>query len=86
MSMKVWIEQDQCTGDGLCAEICPPVFDLFEDGLAYVKGIGQTALCGEDGEPVNKGAKGLVDVSPELEEAVQEAKDECPGECIYIQT
>ena len=23
---KVWIDQDLCTGDGLCAEICPGVF------------------------------------------------------------
>ena len=82
--MKVWIEQDQCTGDGLCEEICPPVFGLADNGLAYVKGIGQTALCGPDGQPIHKGPRGLVDVDPALEEAVAEAAEECPGECIYI--
>ncbi len=24
--MKVWIDQDLCTGDGLCEEIAPDVF------------------------------------------------------------
>jgi len=34
---KVWNDQDLCTGDGLCEEICPEVFTLLDDGLAYVK-------------------------------------------------
>ena len=34
--MKVWIDQDLCTGDGLCEEIAPDVFTLLDDGLAYV--------------------------------------------------
>ena len=34
--MKVWIDQDLCTGDGLCEEIAPDVFTLVDDGLAYV--------------------------------------------------
>src|SRR5438034_703505 len=37
MPMKVWIDQDLCTGDGLCEEIAPAVFTLLDDGLAYVK-------------------------------------------------
>ena len=35
--MKVWIDQDLCTGDGLCEEICPDVFVGLDDGLYYVK-------------------------------------------------
>ena len=35
--MKVWIDQDLCTGDGLCEEIAPDVFAMLDDGLAYVK-------------------------------------------------
>ena len=27
--MKVWIDQDLCTGDGLCEEIAPDVFTLL---------------------------------------------------------
>ena len=30
--MKVWIDQDLCTGDGLCAEIAPDVFVMMSDG------------------------------------------------------
>ena len=43
--MKVWIDQDLCTGDGLCEEIAPAVFTLLDDGLAYVK---------EDGDVKNE--------------------------------
>ena len=35
--MKVWIDQDLCTGDGLCEEIAPDVFIGLDDGLFYVK-------------------------------------------------
>ncbi len=35
--VKVWIDQDLCTGDGLCAEIAPDVFFGMDDGLYYVK-------------------------------------------------
>ncbi|HET7489670.1 MAG TPA: ferredoxin [Acidimicrobiales bacterium] len=34
--MKVTIDQELCTGDGLCAEICPDVFEMDDDGLAHV--------------------------------------------------
>ncbi|HEY5267623.1 MAG TPA: ferredoxin [Candidatus Saccharimonadales bacterium] len=83
--MKVWIDQDLCTGDGLCTEICPSVFEMHNDGLAYVKGIGQTALCDENGIPINRGAEGLAEFDPALEDSVHEAISECPGECIYIE-
>ena len=49
--MKVWIDQDLCTGDGLCEEICPSVFTLLDDGLAYVKheGAVQNSPGGAEG-------------------------------------
>ena len=31
--MKVWIDQDLCTADGLCEEIAPDVFVMDSDGL-----------------------------------------------------
>jgi ferredoxin len=76
--MKVWIDQDLCTGDGLCEEICPDVFTLLDDGLAYVKDDG-----GVKNDP--GGAAGMVAVKPDLEDAVVEASEECPGECIFIE-
>ena len=34
--MKPKIIADECIGDGICEEICPEVFELRDDGLAYV--------------------------------------------------
>lgn len=34
--MKVTIDHDECIGDGICENICPEVFELRDDGLAYV--------------------------------------------------
>ena len=34
--MNVWIDQELCTGDGICEELCPSVFALLDDGLTYV--------------------------------------------------
>ena len=53
--MKVWIDQDLCTGDGLCAEICPEVFVMQNDGLAYVKE-GDKIFAEDLGNP--QGAEG----------------------------
>ena len=35
--MNVRIEQEYCTGDGLCQDLCPDVFEMQDDGLAHVK-------------------------------------------------
>ena len=86
--MKVWIDQDLCTGDGICAEICPPIFDMGADGLAYVKEEHWKSLAGPDGgsgDPVYKMADGMASVADELAEAVIESAEECPGECIFIE-
>jgi len=76
--MKVWIDQDLCTGDGLCEEICPSVFTLLDDGLAYVK-------QGDEVKSAPGGAEGLAEVPAGMEDAVVEASEECPGECIFIE-
>jgi ferredoxin len=76
--MKVWIDQDLCTGDGLCEEICPEVFTLLDDGLAYVKE-------GSDVKSDPGGSAGVAQVPSGLEDAVTEASKECPGECIFIE-
>jgi ferredoxin len=33
--MKVWIDQDLCTGDAQCVDICPDVFFMHEDESGY---------------------------------------------------
>lgn len=76
--LRVWIDQDLCTGDGLCVDHCPDVFVLLEDGISYV----------HDGDGIGKdpgGWESVVAVRPSLEEAVIAAAEDCPGECIFIE-
>ncbi|GAA1179915.1 ferredoxin [Streptomyces hebeiensis] len=73
--LEVWIDQDLCTGDGICAQYAPEVFELDIDGLAYVKS--------EDDELLQEpGATTRVPL-PLLTEVVDSAK-ECPGDCIHV--
>src|SRR3954469_7985184 len=81
-AMKVWIDQDLCTGDGLCEEIAPDVFTLLDAGRASVKE-GSKASATAAGNP--QGADGLANVPAGQEEAVIESAEECPGECIFIE-
>lgn len=76
--MKVWIDQDLCTGDGLCEEISPAVFTLLDDGLAYVKDANKVY-----NDPA--GSEGLADIPEGELEGVIESAEECPGECIFIE-
>jgi ferredoxin len=71
--MKVWIDQDLCTGDGLCEEICPSKFQLVK-GIAYVRNT--------NGAPMLEG--GATEINPDQLDAVLDAAEECPGECIFI--
>jgi ferredoxin len=34
--MKAIVKHEQCIGDGICADTCPEVFEMRDDGLAYV--------------------------------------------------
>jgi ferredoxin len=71
--MKVWIDQDLCTGDGVCEETCPSKFQLV-NGIAYVRDA--------NGAPMLDG--GATEINPALLDAALEAVEECPGECIFI--
>ena len=76
--MRVWIDQDLCTGDGLCTDHCPEVFVLLEDGISYVR----------DGSGVPSGPGGRASVVPvpirHVDEVIAAASD-CPGECIFLE-
>src|SRR5215211_5833363 len=80
--MKVWIDQDLCTGDGLCEEIAPDVFTLLDDGLAYVKE-GDKIYATAKGNP--QGAEGMASFPDSQLDSVIESAEECPGECIFIE-
>jgi len=84
--MKVWIDQNLCTGDGICTEICPELFVMHDDGLAYVKEVDWKGTRPEGmGDPVYKMGTGLAEVPDALLDACIEAAEECPGECIFIE-
>ncbi|WP_235032117.1 ferredoxin [Actinacidiphila yanglinensis] len=74
-ALEVWIDQDLCTGDGICAQYAPEVFELDIDGLAYVKG-------SDDELRQSPGATVPVPL-PLLTDIVDSVK-ECPGECIHV--
>ena len=74
-ALEVWIDQDLCTGDGICAQYAPEVFELDIDGLAYVKGADDELLQ-------TRGATTPVPLTL-LTDVVDSAK-ECPGECIHV--
>jgi ferredoxin len=78
VGVRVWIDQDLCTGDGLCVDHCPDVFGQLEDGIAYVI---------ENGTPLNDpgGSGSLAEVPLRHLDAVVQAADVCPGECIFIE-
>ena len=76
--MRVWIDQDLCTGDGICTDHCPDVFVILEDGIAYVR---------EDGMALNDpgGSQCLAQVPTRFEQVVVESSMQCPGECIFVE-
>ena len=76
--MHVWIDQDLCTGDGLCLDHCPDVFVQLEDGIAYVAEAGRA--LNDPGGAGSLAAVRLRDVG-----AVIRAAEVCPGECIFIE-
>lgn len=73
--LEVRVDQDLCTGDGLCVQLAPEVFEFDIDGLAYVKE--------PNGElRLDAGARVPVPSGWVLE--VLDAAKECPGECIFV--
>lgn len=76
--MRVWIDQDLCTGDGLCVDHCQDAFVQLEDGIAYVAEHGVAF-----NNPGSSGSLAVVSVRNQI--AVVRAAEDCPGECIFIE-
>lgn len=72
--MRVWIDQDLCSGVGVCVDACPQVFTLGSDGLAYVTINGRTYTGNE-----------YATVDDVLIEPVLDAAEDCPEACIYVE-
>ena len=73
--LRVWVDQDLCTGDGLCVQYAPEVFEFDVDGLAYVKEDSGQLLTDH----------GTVAVPADLVLHVVDSAKECPGECIHVE-
>jgi ferredoxin len=86
MGMRVWIDHNECTGDGLCEDVCATAFTVGDDGVAYVredaKYFGETRVFGADGADSPTHAR----VPDDWADAAIEAADTCPGECIFVET
>jgi len=73
--LEVWIDQDLCTGDGLCVQYAPTVFEFDIDGLAYVK---------NDAGELLAAPRQRADVPSSLRLDVINSAKECPGDCIHV--
>ncbi|HLT10440.1 MAG TPA: ferredoxin [Micromonosporaceae bacterium] len=73
--LRVWVDQNLCTGDGLCVQYAPDVFEFDVDGLAYVKDADGNLL-------LDPGSR--TDVPSHLRLEVIDAAKECPGDCIHV--
>jgi ferredoxin len=74
--MRVWIDQDCCTGAGLCVDHCPELFIVLEDGIGYVH---------EGPYVLTDPQHASVQVPRRYERAAIDAVERCPGECIYVE-
>ena len=74
--MRVWIDQDCCTGAGLCVDHCPELFIVLEDGIGYVHD-GGSVITGDD-------CRSIV-IPRRHERDALDAVERCPGECIYLE-
>ena len=73
--LLVRVDQELCTGDGLCVQLAPEVFEFDVDGLAYVKD-AEGELLTEPG--------GAVPVPQACMRDVVQSAAECPGSCIFV--
>ena len=75
-TLLVRVDQDLCTGDGLCVQLAPAVFEFDVDGLAYVKD-GSGELLTDPGARVPVPARCVAEVV--------ESATGCPGDCIFVE-
>lgn len=68
--MKIKIDQDTCIGCGSCVSVCPEVFELDENGKAFLKNSKNPA----EGEVTGKNS----------EVCAKEGADICPVEAIAV--
>lgn len=65
----------------MCEEVCPDIFFGADDGLFYVRDVGERA---NTTDPRLRMGDGLAFVPDNLMDAAIEAAEDCPGECIFF--
>jgi ferredoxin len=74
MPVKVTIDQNECTGCGICYnDECPDVFMEGDDGNSNIKQMYQ------------KGDKSIGEVPDSLKECVKNAEASCPSSSIKVE-
>ena len=76
-TVRVWIDQDCCTGAGLCVDHCPELFIVLDDGIGYVRD-GMNVMTDPDDPSVACQAA--------TKQAAIDAVERCPGECIFLES
>ena len=86
MTLKTWINQDDCTSCAICEDIAPAAYQMDADRqFAYVKEADWQFITNGSDSIVYAGATGLATLREEDLEGAIEAATECPGECIYLE-
>jgi ferredoxin len=74
--MEIWLDRAVCQGDCVCELICPEVFALDGDGIAFVR---------EDRDPPDPSElEYWVQIGQSHAGKVTEAAEECPMHCIHV--
>ncbi len=69
MAKYAIIDQEACIGCGNCEGLAPDIFDLDDEGLAFVK---------------TDQNQGSVPISEDKVEQLEEALEECPTDAIKV--
>lgn len=89
--MRVWIDPVECMGAGTCSQIVPETFRARGDGTWVVQEherfFGAAVVFDGGAGPGHgpDGSQGVARVPDELSDAVIDAAEQCPGECIYVE-
>lgn len=70
--MKVDIDRENCISCGACAQVCPDVFMMDDDGKASVT------------EKYRKGGPAVGDVPEEMTDCANSAAEGCPVNVIKV--
>jgi len=75
--MKVIVDHDECIGDGICENICPEVFEVRDDGLAYVIAFeGTPEILEKIEEAIDECPTSAISMEEEDDESGEEESEE----------